>query len=108
MRVYTGLSPSRVVPNDVNYGMVEKEVLALLRMQDICYTMLVSHDITVLTRYPTLAWLLQSSGLNGRLGRWAAVLSNWTLKIRRSEKGEDEMIGALAASINPVKKWMKY
>ena len=74
--------------NEVNYGMVEKEVLSLLRMLDICYTMLVSREITELTRYSTLAWLLQSSGLNGRLGRWAALLSNWMLKIRRSEKGE--------------------
>ena len=81
--------------------MVEKEVLALLRMLDICYTMLVSREITVLTRYSTLAWLLQSSGLNGRLGRWAALLSNWTLEIWRSEKGEDEVLGMLAASITP-------
>ena len=45
--------------------MVEKEVLALLMMLDICYTMLVSREITVLTRYSTLAWLLQFSGING-------------------------------------------
>ena len=63
-------------PNEFNYGMVEEEVLALLRMIDICYTMLVFREITVITRYSTLAWLLQSSGLNGRLGRWAALLSN--------------------------------
>ena len=81
--------------------MVEKEVLALLRILDICYTTLVSRAITVFTRYSTLAWLLQSSGLNGRLGRWAALLSNWTLEIRRSEKGEDEILGMLAASITP-------
>ena len=62
-------------PNEVNYGMMEKEVLALLRMLDICYTILVSREITVLTRCSTLAWLLQSSGLNGRLGRCAALLS---------------------------------
>ena len=84
--------------------MVEKEVLALLRMLDICYTMLVSREITVLTRYSTLAWLLQSSGLNGRLGRWAALLSNWTLEIRRCEKGEDEILGTLAASITPLQE----
>ena len=81
--------------------MVEKEVLDLLRILDVCYTMLVSREITVLTRYSTLPWLLQSSGLNGRLGRWAALLSNWTLEIRRSKKGEDEILGALAASITP-------
>ena len=73
--------------NEVNYGMVEKEVLALLRILDVCYTMLVSREIKVLTRHSTLAWLLQSSGLNGRLRRWAALLSNWTLEIRRCEKG---------------------
>ena len=61
--------------------------------------MLVSREITVLTRYPSLAWLLQSSGINGRLGRWAALLSNWTLEIRRCEKGEDEILGTMAESI---------
>ena len=40
-------------------------------------------------------------GLNGRLGRWAALLSNWTLEIRKCEKGEDEILGTLAASITP-------
>ena len=33
--------------------------------------------------------------------RWAALLSNWTLEIRRSEKGEDEILGMLAAGISP-------
>ena len=45
-------------PDEVNYVMVRKEVLALLRMLDICYTMLVSREITVLTHYSTLDWLL--------------------------------------------------
>ena len=49
-------------PNEINYGIVEKEVLALLRVLDVCYTMLVSREIKVLTRYSTLAWLIQSSG----------------------------------------------
>ena len=62
--------------NEINYGMVEKEVLALLRILDVCYTILVGREIHVFTRYSTLAWLVQSSGLNGRLGRWAALLSN--------------------------------
>ena len=88
-------------PNEINYGIVEKEVLALLRVLDMCYTMLVSREIRVLTRYSTLAWLIQSSGLNGRLGRWAALLSSWTLEVRKCEKGEDEVLGVLAASITP-------
>ena len=76
-------------------------MLALLRMLDVGYTMLVSREITVFTRHSTLAWLLQSSGLNGRLGRWAALLSNWSLEIRRCEKGEEEILGVLAASVTP-------
>ena len=88
-------------PNEVNYGMVEKEVLALLRILEICYNMLVSREVRVLTRYSTLAWLVQSSCLNWRLGRWAALLSNWTLEVKRCTKGEDEILGTLAASITP-------
>ena len=84
--------------------MVGKEVLALLRMKDIYYTMLVSREITVLTRYSTLAWLLQSSGIDGRLGRWSALQSNWTLEIWRCEKGKDNILGTIAASITPCEE----
>ena len=91
-------------PNEINYGRVKKKVLALLRILDIGYTMLAAREIKVLTRHSTLAWLLQTSGLNGRLGRWAALLSNWTLEIKKCEKGEDEILGTLAASINPRKE----
>ena len=62
--------------------MVEKEVLAQLRFLDICYVMLVSREIKVLARYSILAWFVQSSGLNARLGRWAALLSNWTMEVK--------------------------
>ncbi|GMF40035.1 unnamed protein product [Phytophthora fragariaefolia] len=44
---------------------------------------------------------LNSSGLQGRLGRWAALLSNWTLEIVKCTKGEDEILGVIAASITP-------
>ena len=81
--------------------MVEKEVLALLRILDLGYTMLVSREVKVLTRHSTVAWLVQSSGINGRLGRCAALLSNWTLEIKKCEMGEDEILGTLAASITP-------
>ncbi|GMF42371.1 unnamed protein product [Phytophthora fragariaefolia] len=88
-------------PNQINYGIVDKEVLALLRMLDVCYTQLVTRSIKVLTRPSTLAWMLNSSGLQGRLGRWAALLSNWTLEIVKCTKGEDEILGVIAASITP-------
>ena len=88
-------------PNEINYGMVLKEVLALLRILDIGYTIMVAREIKVLTRQSTLDCLVQSSCLNGRLGRWAVLLSNWTLEIKKCEKGEDEILGTLDVSITP-------
>ncbi|POM65919.1 LOW QUALITY PROTEIN: Reverse transcriptase, partial [Phytophthora palmivora] len=87
--------------NEINYGIVDKEVLALLRILDVCYTQLVTRPIKVLSRYSTLAWLLNSSGFDGRLGKWAALLSGWTLEITKCIRGEEEILGAIAASITP-------
>ncbi|CAI5707719.1 unnamed protein product [Peronospora farinosa] len=89
--------------NEVNYSTVEKEVLALLRILETCFTMLVTRPLKVLTRHSTLAWLVKSSGLQVRLGNWAALLSQWTLEIVKCKKGEDQVLGALAASITPRK-----
>ncbi|CAI5706018.1 unnamed protein product [Peronospora farinosa] len=55
-------------PNEINYGLVDKEVLALLRILDLCYTSLVTRPIKILTRHSTLAWLVRPPGLQGRLG----------------------------------------
>ncbi|POM74877.1 Reverse transcriptase [Phytophthora palmivora] len=87
--------------NELNYSPVEKEVLALLRILDLGYNMLVGRRIRVLTRYSTLAWLFRSTGLQGRLGQWAALLSPWTLEIVKCVKGEEEILGVIAASITP-------
>ncbi|OWY95992.1 LOW QUALITY PROTEIN: reverse transcriptase, partial [Phytophthora megakarya] len=87
--------------NELNYGIAEKEVLALLRILDLNYNALVGRPIRVLTRHSTLAWLFRSKALQGRLGQWAALLSPWTLEITKCVKGEDEILGALAASITP-------
>ncbi|ETN15080.1 hypothetical protein PPTG_22070 [Phytophthora nicotianae INRA-310] len=88
-------------PNELNYGMVEKEILALLRILDVCYSTLVTRPIKVLTLHSTLAWLMRSTGLQGRLGNWAALLSPWTLEIVKCTRGEDEILGTIAASITP-------
>ncbi|OWZ11027.1 LOW QUALITY PROTEIN: reverse transcriptase [Phytophthora megakarya] len=85
--------------NELNYGIAEKEVLALLRILDLNYNALVGHPIHVLTRHSTLAWLFRSTALPGRLGEWAALLSPWTLEITKCVKGEDEILGSLVASI---------
>ncbi|POM57989.1 Reverse transcriptase, partial [Phytophthora palmivora] len=87
--------------NELNYSPVEKEVLALLRILDLGYNMLVGRRIQVLTRYSTLAWLFRSTGLQGQLGQWAALLSPWTLEIVKCVKGEEEILGVIAASITP-------
>ena len=50
-------------PNEINYGTLDKEVLALLRILDICYASLVTRSIKVLTRHSTLAWLVRSPGI---------------------------------------------
>ncbi|ETO99654.1 hypothetical protein F441_22931 [Phytophthora nicotianae CJ01A1] len=81
--------------------MIEKEILALLRILDVCYSTLVTRPIKVLTRHSTLAWLMRSAGLQGRLGNWAALLSPWTLEIVKCTRGEDEILGTIAASITP-------
>ncbi|KAE9038396.1 hypothetical protein PR002_g6047 [Phytophthora rubi] len=60
--------------NELNYGIVE-EVLALLRVLDLGHNLLVGRGIKVLARYSTLAWLFRSSGLQGSLGQWSALLS---------------------------------
>ncbi|KAL4128411.1 hypothetical protein PRIC2_007399 [Phytophthora ramorum] len=87
--------------NELNYNVVEKEVLALLRILDLNYNLLVGREIRILTRHSTLAWLFRSPGLQGRLGQWAALLSPWTFEIMKCTKGEDEILGAMVASITP-------
>ncbi|KAE8976356.1 hypothetical protein PF011_g24085 [Phytophthora fragariae] len=87
--------------NELNYDIVEKEILALLRVLNECYTMLAGRPDRVLTRHTTLAWLFRSKGLQGRLSQWAAILSPWKSEICRSMKGEEELLGAQAASITP-------
>ncbi|OWZ01435.1 LOW QUALITY PROTEIN: reverse transcriptase [Phytophthora megakarya] len=79
--------------NELNYNLTEKEVLALLRILDLYYNLLVGREIRVLTRHSTLAWLFKSTGLQSRLGQWFALLAPWTLEITKCTKGEDEILG---------------
>ncbi|OWY94306.1 reverse transcriptase, partial [Phytophthora megakarya] len=90
--------------NELNYNVTEKEVLALLRILDLYYNLLVGREIRVLTGHSTLAWLFKSTGLQGRLGQWSALLAPWTLEITTCMKGEDKTLGSIAASITPRAK----
>ncbi|GMF31897.1 unnamed protein product [Phytophthora fragariaefolia] len=87
--------------NELNYGIVDKEVLDLMRMFEVNYTLLTTRSIVVLTRRSTLAWLVNSTGFQGRLGNWAALLSEWMLEVRKCSKGEDEFLGVIVPSITP-------
>ncbi|POM63765.1 Reverse transcriptase [Phytophthora palmivora] len=62
--------------NELSYSPVEKEVLALLRILDLGYNLLVGRQ-------------------------WASLLSPWTLEIVKCVKGEEEILGVIAASITP-------
>ncbi|OWZ08366.1 hypothetical protein PHMEG_00019105 [Phytophthora megakarya] len=90
--------------NELNYNVTEKEVLLLLRILDLYYNLLVGPEIRVLTRHSTLAWLFQSTGLKGRLGQWSALLAPWALEITKYTRGEDEILGEIAANITPRAK----
>ncbi|GMF52782.1 unnamed protein product [Phytophthora fragariaefolia] len=59
--------------------------------------MLVGRQIQVLTKHSTLAWLFRSMGPQGRLDQCAALLSPWILEIAKCKKGEDEILGVVAA-----------
>ncbi|POM68730.1 LOW QUALITY PROTEIN: Reverse transcriptase [Phytophthora palmivora] len=92
-------------PNEINYGMVDKEVLALLRILDICYTQLVTRSIKVLTRYSTLAWLLHSSGLQGRTMCCTSIKLDPRDRQMYQRGGRDlRRDRAIAASITPRKE----
>ncbi|OWZ19694.1 LOW QUALITY PROTEIN: reverse transcriptase [Phytophthora megakarya] len=47
---------------------------------------------------------LRFNALQGRLGQWAAPLSPWILETVKCNKGEDEILGTLTASITPRSK----
>jgi ribonuclease HI len=78
-------------------------VLAVLKMIDMCYIMVIGRPIRLITRHSTLAWLFRSKGLQGRLQQWAALLSPWEITVESTKKGEEELCGLLATSIIPLK-----
>ncbi|OWZ21958.1 reverse transcriptase [Phytophthora megakarya] len=55
--------------NELNYRVLDKKILTLLQILNICYSQLVTGSVKVLSRFSTLAWLLKSKGFGGRLGR---------------------------------------
>ncbi|OWY91647.1 LOW QUALITY PROTEIN: reverse transcriptase [Phytophthora megakarya] len=105
--VYATFASRTLKTNELNYNVTEKEVLALLKILDLYYNLLVGREIRVLTRHSTLAWLFKSTGLKGRLGHLSALLAPWTLEITKCTKGEDGILGAmLPASYRDEELWV--
>ena len=83
----------------LKYHASEKEVLALLRVLNSFYTLVVGQSIKVYTRYSVLKWLMRSKTLQGRCLQWATMLSPWDLEIIQVEKDEDGLAAIFAAGI---------
>ena len=85
MMVYIGLSLSRILwwsLAKVIAGGVERCIRSSTDTRYV-YVMLFSSEVTVLTQYSVLSWLLQYADLNARLRSLAALLSKRTLWIRQ-------------------------
>ncbi|GMF17723.1 unnamed protein product [Phytophthora fragariaefolia] len=87
--------------NDLNYHPAEKEVLALIQVLKVCYTLLAGKTLHVYTRFSTLEWVFQSKSLFGRLVQFALFRSQWHLKIKRVRERDIEFAKLLQSSITP-------
>ncbi|GMF56539.1 unnamed protein product [Phytophthora fragariaefolia] len=87
--------------NELNYHPAEKEVLALLQVLKVCYTLLAGKILHVYTRFSTLQWVSQSKSLFGRSVQFAVFLSQWHLKIKRDRERDIEFAKLLQSSITP-------
>jgi ribonuclease HI len=94
---------SRVLKqNELGYHLAEKEVLALLRVLRVCYTMLAGRELTIFTRYSTLKWLYIQRSLYGRALQFAVMLSPWTFTVERVEPNAYTYAALLTSSIVPI------
>ncbi len=86
---------------ELRYHESEKEILALLRVLNSCYTLIVGQPLTIYTRHSVLKWLMTSKSLTERLMKWATFLSPWTFEVRRVDKDEDGLAALFTAGITP-------
>ncbi|GMF47688.1 unnamed protein product [Phytophthora fragariaefolia] len=86
---------------EINYHPAEMEVLALLRVLKVCYTLLAGKTLYVYTRFSTLEWVFQSKSPFGRSVQFAVFRSQWHLKINRVRERDIEFAKLLQSSITP-------
>ncbi|GMF24245.1 unnamed protein product [Phytophthora fragariaefolia] len=88
--------------NELNYHPAEKlEVLALLQVLKVCYTLLAGKTLHGYTQFSTLEWVFQSKSLFGRSLQFAVFLSQWYLKIKHVRERHIEFAKVLQSSITP-------
>ena len=102
-RVLASYFSSRTMKvNELNYRTVENKCWRCF-VSWTCVTLCWS-QVTLRYWYDIQRWHGWSWGLNVRLVRWAALLSNWSMEVKKCEKAEDEILGALATSIPRERK----
>ncbi|KAI9998983.1 hypothetical protein PInf_003648 [Phytophthora infestans] len=69
---------------ELGYHSAEEEVVALLQLLKVCYTLLAGKTLHVYTRFATLEWVFKSKSLYGRAVSFAVMLSPYDLKVKRA------------------------
>ncbi|KAE9039826.1 hypothetical protein PR003_g7962 [Phytophthora rubi] len=90
---------------ELRYHPAEKEVVALIRVLRVFFTMLAGTKlIKVYTRHSVLKWIFKSKSLEGRCEQWAVRLTPWPLEIHKVQRDEDGLAAIMGAGITPRDK----
>ncbi|GMF48998.1 unnamed protein product [Phytophthora fragariaefolia] len=86
---------------ELRYHVVEKEVIAVLRVLQAFRTLLEGCRLEVYTRYSVFRWILQSKTADGRCVPWVVILSHWDITVRKVQRDEDGLAAIMGAGITP-------
>ncbi|GMF41156.1 unnamed protein product [Phytophthora fragariaefolia] len=88
--------------SELNYHPAEKEVLALLLVLKMCYTLLAGRQLKIYTRFSTLNWIYKSKSLFGRASKFAVLLSPWHLIVQRVKEKDCAFTQLLHATVTNI------
>ncbi|OWZ11858.1 LOW QUALITY PROTEIN: reverse transcriptase [Phytophthora megakarya] len=80
------------------YGIVEKEVIAVLRFSK---ALIQGCPLIVYTRHSVLKRTMKSKTADGRCVPWGVLILQWNIDIRKNQREEDELAAILGAGITP-------
>ncbi|OWY96101.1 hypothetical protein PHMEG_00033722, partial [Phytophthora megakarya] len=86
---------------ELKYHIVEKEVLAVMRVLHVFKNMIEGCPLIIYTRHSVLKWVINSKTVEGRLVPWGVALSQYDLKIRKVSRDEDGLAAIMGAGITP-------